>query len=123
MSDEMMEDAAYLRFGPKRKPTETPRGRPAIVVIGYADEHEKDVDDASPAELRRRLWLAIEALSEAADGLSRAGRPRLARRAREVVGHVERGTPMKTKPNHVACCANEHRSINGGCESCGDPCL
>lgn len=152
MSDEMMEDAAYLRFGPKRKPvnphavdvvadttnpltcpkhrqpwgtvyrdgsidyqcgckapapvapkptkrptvsTAKPKGRPAgspaLVVMCYADEHEKDVDDASPTELRRRLWLAIEALSEAADGLSRAGRPRLARRACEVVGTSNAG--------------------------------
>lgn len=119
MSDEMMEDAAYLRFGPKRKPVEKPKGRPA----GCVDAHEKDIETASHEEVRRRLWLAIEALSEAADGLSRAGRPRLARRAREVLGHVERGTPMKTMPKHEACCANEHRSINGGCESCGDPCL
>lgn len=50
-----------------------------------------------PVDLLEQIRLLSRALAEAADGLSRAGRPRLARRAREVLGHVERGTPMKSR--------------------------
>lgn len=48
-------------------------------------------------ELHRLIGLLTQALSDAADGLSRADRPALARRARDVLGHVERGTPLPVR--------------------------
>jgi hypothetical protein len=50
-----------------------------------------------PVDLLAHVQLLSSALAEAADGLSRADRPRLARQAREVLGHVERGTPMESR--------------------------
>lgn len=52
---------------------------------------------AREATLRAQIALLTRALGEAADGLSRADRPSLARKARDVLGHVERGTPLELR--------------------------
>lgn len=51
-------------------------------------------NDESTDNDNRYIAMLLRALSDAADGLSRAGRPLLARKARAVLGHVERGTPL-----------------------------
>lgn len=56
--------------------------------------YARPVQAQDVAEKDDHVALLLRALSEAADGLSRANRPALARRARAVLGHVERGTPL-----------------------------